>query len=168
MVQDNFSAPVNCYLSNIKISAAVTRTAAAHPAASHQKAVEAGRGFSLPCCCALPLCIPCTPHPRPGPRLTAPQPTHQHHPAPPLLSLPIAPRQPRVPSRPTSPRPPLPGRLAPLCPAQPTPLDRNSATVGTVGGGVAQSFESTKPPPGFASAGESRTCWSKVGGSVQH
>ena len=92
----------------------------------------------------LALCIPGTPHPHPGPRLTAPPPTHPHHPAPPLLSLPIAPRQPRVPSRPTSPRPPFPGRLAPLRPAQPTPLDSNSR--------VAQSFESMKPPPGFASA----------------
>ena len=131
---------MNCYLRNRTISAAVPRTAAAYPAQPGGEVCCGGKRGSPPALLRrLALCSPGTPHPAnpPCPRLTAPP--HPHHPAPPQLSLPITPRQPPLPAphRPDRPCGPSPGRLAPLRPASPL---------------SAKCFESTKPPPRFASA----------------
>ena len=130
---------MNCYLCivrNSKISAAVTRMVAAHPAppcgCSPEGCCYGIRGFPPALLRMLALCSPCTPHPanqpRPGPRLTAPP---AHPPAPPrpaaAVPLHLAPPASRAQPHIAQAALPRPGSLKPLRPAQPL----SAATVGS-------------------------------------
>ena len=103
-------------------------------------------GFRQCCCCGSPCAVPARPILPPAtPRPTSDCPSPP--PAPPCPAAAVSPHHapPASRAQPNIAQTALPRARQPLpSPPRPVPHRRNS--------GVAQCFESTKPPPGFASA----------------